>query len=173
MLIQVQEMRQKGFTLVEILVTLAVGTVIIFGAMLTIQQIIVGSGRTSSGVMAAADVNQASLAIKKDLQMTESTNLTDGDPVPQSSVLFTWTNYTTFESDNSTDHASEYVLSGTRLMRTYDGETGIAGRYVTDVGFTQEGRVINVVITSTGTRFPPRSVTLRFCVQLRKEEVEE
>lgn len=166
-------MRQKGFTLIEVLVVVAVGGVITLGALLTFYQIILGTGRNNSQVIAVADVNQAALAIRKDLEMTQSVNLTDGDLTPQGSVMLSWTDYTTFDSDNATFHSSNYTLSGTVLRRNYDGVVGIVGRNITYLGFTRTGRLINVVITATGTEIPPKSETLEFSVMIRYEEVEE
>jgi len=166
-------MRQKGFTLIELLVALAVGSVLLTGAVLTIHQVVWGTGRNSSQVVALTDVNQAALSIKRDLMMTQHTDLPDG--VPQSSVWLGWTDYTSFETGNQT-HSSAYALSGTELLRTYDGTESVAGRNITSVTFTkdaQDGRIINVVITGTGSGIQQRSETLEFRVYLRTEEVSE
>ncbi len=166
-------MRQKGFTLVELLVALAVGSVLLTGALLSIQQIVLGTIRSRSQVTALTDVNQAALAIKKDLMMTQNTNLIDGNPVPQSSVILSWIDYSGFASANSTSHSSSYTLSSTNLTltRTYDGVTSIVGRYITSVGFTQNGRVISVVITATGSGVQQRSDTLKFSAYTRSEKI--
>ncbi len=162
MLVQDGEMRQKGFTLVEILVVMGVGSVILIGALLSIQQVLVGTGRSNSQVIAATDVNQAALRIKKDLIMAQNTDLTDN--VTQSgSVLLGWTDYT----GNSTGHSISYALSGIELQRDYDGTVSIAGRKITSISFTQDGRVVNVVITATSSGVPPRSKTLTFNVYTR------
>ncbi len=165
-------MRQKGFTLVEILVVLAVGSVILTGALLSIQQVLVGTDRSKSQVVALADINQAVLKIKRDLIMTQTANLTDGSLIPRSSVRLSWIDYTGFSSDNWTSHSSTYNLSGTNLQRTYDGVTSIVGRHITSVGFTRNGRVISVVITATGSGSQPRSKTLEFSAYLRSEPIQ-
>ncbi len=165
-------MKQAGFTLIELLVTLAIGSVILVGASMSFYQIVWGTGRNNSQVVALTDVNQAALAIKKDLMMTQTTDLTDGDPVPQSSVTLSWTDYTGFSSENSTSHNCQYTLSGTVLQRTYDGVMSIVGRHITDLGFTQNGRVINVTITATGSSVPQRSATVEFSGFIRAEVIE-
>ncbi len=163
-------MRQKGFTLVELLVVLAVGSVILVGALLTIHQVILSTGRTNSQVVALTEVNRAALRIKKDLMMTQNSNL---DAVPQSSVSLSWIDYTNFGSENATSfHSSGYDLSGTHLVRTYDSKESIVGRNITSVNFTQDGRVVNVVITATGSSVPQRSETLEFSSYLRAAEIE-
>jgi len=164
-------MRQKGFTLIEILVVMGVGSVILMAALLSVQQVMVGTDRSNSQVVALADINQAVLRIKRDLIMTQETDLTDG--VPQSSVTLSWTDYTSFGSENQTrSHSSSYTLSGTDLLRNYDGTVSIAGRQITSLGFTQDGRIISVVITATGPGASQRSKTLKFSAFIRAEELE-
>ena len=164
-------MRQKGFTLVEVLVVLAVSGVLLTGLITSIFQVSTFTDRSNSQVVALTDLNHAALSIKKDLMMTQNTDLADGSPVPQSSVWLGWTDYTSFETGNLT-HSSSYVLSGTELLRTYDGTVGIAGRNITSLGFTKNGRVIDVVITATGSSDPQRSETLKFSVLIRTEGLE-
>ncbi len=164
-------MRQKGFTLVEMLVILAVGSVITTGALLTFYQVVWGTGRSNSQVIAATDVNQTALRLKKDLMMAHETDLTDN--VTQSgSVLLNWTNLT---GGNITAHSISYTLSGTELQRDYDDGSvvSVVGRHITYLAFTQDGRVINVTINATGSGVPPRSQTLTFSVYRRSELVVE
>ena len=61
---------------------------------------------------------------------------------------------------------------GSELYRNYDGTSTIVGRNISSIGITQDGRVINVVITSTKGGATPRSETLEFSVYLRGEGVE-
>jgi len=163
-------MKQAGFTLVELLVVLAIGSVILVGASMSFYQIVWGTGRNNSQVVALTNVNQAALAIKKDLMMTQNTDLTG--EVPQSSVTLSWTDYTGFSSENSTSHNCQYTLSGTELRRTYDGVMSIVARHITGLGFTQNDRVINVTITATGPSVPQRSATVEFSGFIRSEEIE-
>ena len=164
-------MRQKGFTLIEILVVMAVGSVILMAALLSVQQVLVGTDRSNSQVVALTDINQATLRIKRDLMMTQETDLPDG--VPQSSVTLSWTDYTSFGSENQTrSHSSSYTLSGTDLLRNYDGTVSIVGRHITSLGFTQDGRIISVVITATGPGASQRNETLKFSAFIRAEELQ-
>ena len=164
-------MRQKGFTLIELLVAMAVGGMLMSGIVLAIQQVVWGTDRTNSQVVALADVNHATLSLKKDIQMAQDTDLPNGDPVPQSSVTLTWTDCTGWAGDNAT-HSSSYTLSGTELQRTYDSTTSIVGRNITFVGFTLSDRVITVNITATGPGFLERIKTLKFSMQMRPEVAE-
>jgi len=164
-------MKQKGFTILELLLALAVSGILLTGAVMGIHQIAWGTDRSNSQVVALTDAEQAAFAITKDLMVTQETSLVDGSPVLQSSVNLTWIDYTGFSSSNSTSHSSKYTLAGTELRRNYDGTESIVSRHITYLGFTQEGRFVNVVITSTGPGVRQRSETLEFSVLTRAEEI--
>ncbi len=163
-------MSQKGFTLIEILVVMAVGSVLMTGLVLTIYNVVWGSARSNNQVVALADINHAAWWLKKDIMMTQNTDLTDG--VPQSSVTLRWIDSTGFEPEDQRIHSSAYALSGNELQRTYEGTVSIAGRNITSIDFTRDGRVINVVITATAPGVPQQSKTLKFSVYMRSEEVQ-
>lgn len=163
-------MNQKGFTLIEIMAVMAVGGMIMTVALLSIYQVVWGSARTNDQVAALTDVNYASLWIKKDLQMARYTDLTEG--VPQSSVSLRWIDNTDWAGDNAT-HSANYTLSGTELVRTYDGGTPrVVGRYISSIGFTREGRVITCSVTATGPGIPEREEMLGVSIvtHMRTEE---
>jgi len=101
-------MKQKGFTLIELLVALAVGGLVIMSAVAVIYQVMWGTSRTNSQVVALTDVHQAALRLKKDLVMTQTTDLTDG--YPQNSATLGWTDYTSFYTYYKKDHSSAYNL---------------------------------------------------------------
>ena len=155
-------MRQKGFTLIELLVAMAVGGVVMAGALAATYQVVWGTSRTNSQVVALNDVHQTALQLKKDLETAQSTDLTDG--VPRDYVTLEWTDYTSFVVEETKKHARSYVLSNGELQRTYDGTMSIVGRNITSVSFTQDERVINVAITATAGDMSPRSETLEFSV---------
>ncbi len=169
-------MKQKGYTLIEILVVIAVGSMIMGVAAAVIHQIVWGTGRTNSQVIALVDVNQAALMIKRDLLMCQTTNLSSSPLVltpqtPGLSVDLSWTDHTSFTTPNPT-HTSTFTLSGTKLRRTYDGVTSTVGQFVTSLSLTQNGRVIDVIITSTSPRVPQRIETLRFSVYRRQDPLQ-
>ncbi len=165
-------MREKGFTLVELLLALAVGSVILTGAVLSIYSILVNTDRGNGKVVALMDINRAALAIKNDLLMAQTTDLVDG--VPKNSANLTWFDYTSsFGSAFQTEHSASYSLSGRQLRRTYDDSVSIVGRKVTDISFTQSGKSVTVVIsTSSNTTLASGIETLNFSIHLRSEVVE-
>jgi len=165
--------RQKGFTLLELLLALVIGGAALTAALAVYFELMWGNGRIRSVALSGMDANNAALAIQKDLVMAQSSNLTDGYSTPQNSVTFGWTDYTGFESTNYSTHYSSYRLVGTNLWRTYDGAPAIVGRKITYLGFTRQDRVINVVITSTDAGPPKADKTIEFSVLTRAEEYEE
>ena len=166
-------MKQKGFTLIELLVALAVGGLVIMSAVSVIYQVVWGTSRTNSQVVALTDVHQAALRLKKDIIMAQSA---DFDLPDGSAVKLSWTDYTSFGDLEPEEriHASSYeLLLDGKLQRTYDdGTPSIVGRNITYLDFTQDGRVINVVITATEGDVTPRSETLEFSVYLRTLGIE-
>ena len=161
-------MGRKGLTLVELLVAMAVGSLVVVGALGAIHQVVWGTGRTNSQVVTLTDVHQAALQLKKDLQMAQSADLPGGP-----SIALSWTDFTSFDLEENKDHSSSYVLSDGELQRTYDGTMSIVSRNITSVDFTQDDRIINVVITATAGDIAPRTETLKFSVYLRGEGAPE
>ncbi len=174
-------MGQKGFTLIELLVALVVGGILTWGIVVTIHNVTWGTSRTNSQVVALTDVHQAALQLKKDIVMAQ---LDKGDFPSDGTTVITltpgvsiatlgWTDYTSFDLGEDRDHSSAYNLqSDGMLQRSFDGTTSIVGRNITSVNFTQDGRVINVIITATDGDVTPRSETLEFSVYLRGQGIE-
>jgi len=165
-------MNQKGFTLIELVVAMAVGSLVMTAAVLSIYQFFWASVRSNDIVVALTDVNNAVQWIKRDIQMAQSTNLTDGAPIPQSSLSLYWLDLTSFEPDELANHSSIYNLSGTELQRTYDGTTVVIGRHITSLGFIQESNVITCNITAARYSGTQQTKTLEFSVRMRSVEAE-
>ena len=167
-------MKQKGFTLIEILVVMAVGGMVMTVALLTIYQIVWGTERSNDQVVTLTDANYAAMWLKWDLQMAQNTNLVDWDPVPKSSVSLGWIDNTGFVAANESAHSSNYTLSGTELLRNYDGTTKIVGRHITSIGFIQNGKMITCNLTATGPGIMERVENLEFSIisHARPEEAQ-
>ncbi len=167
-------MRQKGFTLLELIVVMAVGGLLMMGVVVSIFQVATSTSRSNSQGIVLADVQRAAWQITKDLQMSHSTGIAVGDSVvvsPVSSVTLRWIDFTSaFEAEGAEkNHSSTYSLTDNgELVRTYDGAVSIAGRNITSLRFTQqEPWVVSVAITSTGPTTQQRSKTLEFSVHMR------
>ena len=160
-------MNQKGFTLVELLVFVAVGGLVMVGVLGIIFQVLWNSSRGNERVEALNDVSYATEWIKRDIKMAQYVDLINGNPTPQSSVELWWIDYTSFATENQSTHSSTYTLSDTELLRTYDDTTMIIGRHITYLGFTRNDTVITCNITATGSRFKERLRNLVFDVNMR------
>ena len=170
-------MSQKGYTLIELLVALAVGSLVIVAALAVIYQVVWNTSRANSQVIVLTDANQAALQLKKDIQMAQSADFS-GDYI----VKLIWIDYTSFDLAGNKSHSSAYnLLSDGVLQRTDEsGTKSIVGRNITSVDITTRApppdgneRVIDVVITAAEGDITPRSETLEFSVYMRGEGVLE
>ncbi len=172
---------QKGFTLLEVLVMVAIGGVIIIGVLASYQQIVSATMRNNRQSTVVSDVSMAALRIHKDLFMAQDTDVPDDTTVEvtdSQSVGLTWFNYVSTNFDDPADpppeggtsHTSDYSMTGTVLERSYDGGPAtIIGRHVSYLSFTRNEGVITVEITSTVAGPPVQSETLKFTFHLRGE----
>ncbi len=170
-------MRQKGFTLLEIMVVMAISGILMVGIVVSIFQVVSATGRSNSHGVALTDVSQAALYLKKDFQMAQRTDMGFvEDPVvvvlSSENVTLGWTDFTTPESEEEQmNHYVTYSLSDNGVLeRAYDGilPTMIIGRHITYLRFTQlDESVVNIVITATGTQPQQYSKTIEFSVYMR------
>ena len=92
-----------------------------------------------------------------------SDGLEDGLPAPVNSMVVAWTDETGYVLDDPSYvpgdelHCIKYSLSGTNLLRNYDGANTcaaagtvtIVARHVADIQFSRVGNFITVAITSS------------------------
>lgn len=162
-------MNQKGFMLIELLVGMVVGGMIMAVTIGGIFQILQGAAQTSGKSVALADIDNAAHWITRDMVMVQSTNCVDGAPAV-ANITMTWDDVTNWALEEGTNsHCVTYTHSGTELQRNYDGVVTTAGRYLTDVGFSMNGRLLTVTLTSCLERTPRYAVTRRYLVQMRAE----
>ena len=173
-----RNLNSPGFTLIEMLVALAVGAVILTGSVMGIFQIMVSTGRANNQVVSLTDINRAALAIKNDLMMALTTDFVDGEP--QSSANLSWFDYTSsFGTSFQTDYSVSYSLSNKQLRRNYNGAVSIVGRNITSISFTQSTvtqsgdpvRSVSVALSSSNTTAPSGIETLTFSVHLRPQVI--
>ncbi len=151
---------QKGFTLIEILVTLAVGAVLLSGVVTAIFQTLRITTSASPQITALEDIKNVAYWVGKDMVSANATNLVDG-ALPMSSLSGNWT---TWYADNSTgtyksvSHSANYTLSGGKVVRNY-GVPGTADdgttTTLTDNALTQKddywnGYWLKIVNTTDG-----------------------
>lgn len=161
-------MKQKGYTLIELLVVIAITGVIVTVVGSSIVLIMRGGPQITEKSTAMADIDSVAHWLTRDLILAQTTSLTDGAP-PVSSMTMSWSDLTAWAGDEgSVEHSASYALSGTELLRDYDGEETIVGRHITNVGFSIEGKMFTVTLTScpgwTGS-----TVTRNFSIEMRSD----
>jgi len=162
--------RQRGFTLLELILYLGIGSLLLMVSVAIIFQVYVTANQARGHSTVLVNLDAATSRIRKDIYMAQTTDLTDG--VPDSAVLLSWTDYSS--SVNGTlgvDHTSDYALSGTSLLRTYDSVEGILGRNITAITFEKNGSFMDITITATSNTTRVISRTINFSARLRSEGV--
>ncbi len=148
---------QKGFTLLEILLVLAVGGLLLVGVVNAIFQTTTITVERSTQITALEDIREVAAQVSKDIRMVRmaaTTNLEDNGPVVDSLTLG-WTNLYDENGELNVPPVGEHSISytspsGGTLQRNYDGgPTTTVGSYISDIGFSQEGDIITVTITSS------------------------
>jgi prepilin-type N-terminal cleavage/methylation domain-containing protein len=164
-------MNHRGFTVVEFLVTLAVGGMVLAGIVPAIFQMTVGLTRNNGEGIALSDIQNAAHWLTRDLQMAHTTDLIDLAP-PVSQVTLSWNDLTEWAvNEGSVSHSATYTYSGTTLQRNYDGQVSIVARHLTYVGFSINGRLVTVTLTSSPEDLMPRSSETRtYLIYLRPGE---
>ncbi len=93
---------QRGFTLVEVIIVLAIIGIVIGAATMTIVQVINGSSSTSNHMIAIRQVQNAGYWVSRDVQMAQSVApALDSDGFP---LTLTWTDR------GGSDHQVVYSL---------------------------------------------------------------
>jgi len=157
-------MKQKGYTMLELLVVLAVGGLLLSVSVLTIYQILIGTERNNSETVASNELQRAAMQIKKDIQSHTSANVSDLQVGP---TTFEWVDQSGWTSVNESQQTRIYTLSGKELWRDADNVTTILSRNIESLVFSDNGTHINVVITANNSTLPGRSKTLNFGVSKR------
>ena len=100
-------MAQKGFTLLEVMLVLAVSSVLLSASVLTIYQVLVGTERNNTEAVASTEIQRAALRIKKDIQSHTSANVSDLQAGP---TTFEWVDQSGWTSENESQRSILYFL---------------------------------------------------------------
>ena len=171
---------QKGFTLLEILLVLAVGGILMVGIVAAIIQTTAITVESSTRITALEDIREVAASVSKDIRMAATTNLEDGGPVLDSLALGWTIWYDETGELNPVSHSISYTPpSGGELQRNYDPDTSVGGdeitttvgSYISDIGFSQEGNIITVAITSSprGNAETAEQRTYQFYLQPKED----
>lgn len=141
---------QRGFTLIEIIVVLAITGLIGAGAATATAQILTQGSRNSNYTIASRNTMNAIYWVGRDAQMAQIVTPSGGPGFP---LTLSWT-----EWDNS-EHQVIYSLEGDKLRRSYSIDGGgpnqiVVAQYIDSVSenatacsFT--GGVLTVKVTTT------------------------
>ncbi|MCH8206023.1 MAG: prepilin-type N-terminal cleavage/methylation domain-containing protein [Chloroflexi bacterium] len=144
----------RGYTLPE--VTVAIGIITVISAMfasgvfqsLSIQRF------WRDDVIATKELRRAGGSVARDAFNAVTTSLTDGGAA-EDNVTFTWVDA------SDTAHSAVYMVSGTELRRTFDGNPLTVGAGVTSASFSLSGKVLTFVLTVEGARGADETKTLK------------
>jgi len=160
--------KQSGYTLLELLVAVAITGVIALGITLTIQNVFRGTTNNRGEVIVLDNLNTAAIYLKRDIQSYETANLTD---LESGNVTFRWIDRTGFLPEDERDHIRVYSLSDDGILyRTADNLTSVIARYITDVTFTLNGDYMDVFISAESNLYPFHTDNLSFSIYKRTEE---
>ena len=106
--------REKGFTLIEVIVALAIISVIIVALSMTITTIVTNSQGTTERSVVLRQVQNAGYSISRDVQMAEDVTLdgTSGFPLILDIPV---------DTDENNNYSVNYLFDGDKIMRqVYD-----------------------------------------------------
>ena len=160
---------QRGFTLIEILVTAAIGGLIMPVLVTSTYQMTRITTSANKEFVIQIDIENASSYFTRDLALGESTDL-GGGPNVENHMRVDWIDQTGWAAVGDEAHYAEYTLSGTNLLRNYDGTTTIVARRISDIEFSRVGKYITISITSS---LRGKAETLSYFVTARVDEAFE
>lgn len=134
--------------MIEIMMAMAIAGMIMPVVASSIFLITRGTVRMNNDFVVQQDIDSASNWVNRDLSQALTIDLADGAP-SVNHVRVDWTDLTGWATQGSEGHYVEYTISGTNLMRNYDGAASIAARRIADIQFSRSGRFITVAITSS------------------------
>lgn len=136
---------ERGFTLIEMALALAVANLILVGFSSAYFQIVKDTDKGVDRLEALHDIEIAATWLTRDIRSADTIDLVDG-ALPVSQVEFQWT-----EEWGGTpiQHMSSYNLSGTDLIRIYDGSQLRVASYVSNVEFSISGNTVIFTLEST------------------------
>jgi prepilin-type N-terminal cleavage/methylation domain-containing protein len=126
--------REKGFTLIEVIVALAIMSIIIVAMGMTITTVVTNSRGTTERNVVLCQVQNAGYSISRDVQMADDVTLdgTSGFPLILDIPV---------DTDENNNYSVNYLLDGDKIIRqVYDSSDtlireGSVAEYI-DVGAT-------------------------------------
>jgi type II secretory pathway pseudopilin PulG len=145
---------QKGALLAELLIATSIIGVLmaLVGGALYQTNTIQRSWQDDS--VATRDLRHAGSWFAGDALNAQTTTLVDGQPAV-SAVTFTWTD------GDDVAHTANYAVSGTDLLRTYDGTAMVVARDVTAFQASLSSKTVNLALTVAAEQGTTDTVNLQ------------
>jgi hypothetical protein len=129
-------------TLLELMAAMAIAAIIMLGVISLVYSEARGTAVARTSVTAGHEISYAARWLSQDGWMAESTNLVDGaDSVDH--LTLNWIERRDFAN---IPHCSSYYLSGTQLLRDYDGTVQAVAGKISNLEFSLVGSLITVSI---------------------------
>ena len=145
---------QRGFTLIEVLIAIAVTALIIGGITMAIFQTFTVSARTSSHMTAVRQVQNAGHWISQDAQMAQEVDTNDdlGTPLELELVTLTWTEWV----DGTVNTVIYSITADDELKRSHSEDGGpptamIVARFIDLAETKSELSDDTLILTITAT----------------------
>lgn len=152
-----------GFTLIELIITIAIGALLSLVLSVSIFQL-EKVGSTVSDASAIFAVNNAGRWVSKDAMMAQTITLGETNGFP---ITFNWTEY------NGTEHIIVYSIAGGNLTRNEETASTLIAQYIDQAGtsctWNASGGEITLTITAKAGSgsWDQKSETRIFKVKLR------
>ena len=177
---------RRGFTIIEVLVALAVSGMLLAVAVSTTFQTTMVTTRTSGQITATEDVKNVARGIIDDVWMAQTTNLVnEADPVD--SLILDWTNWygdtgEQTELDPVECHCEyAYLEEQKKVERKYwegyqaeqPGEpnsTTLLGQNITSIGFSRSDYLVTVTIASAAALQTGQEEQKTYCISMHVME---
>jgi prepilin-type N-terminal cleavage/methylation domain-containing protein len=147
---------QRGITLIEVLVAVAISSIITGGITMTTLQVISGSAHTSNHSIIITQVQNAGYWVSHDAQMAQIVEITSQTGFP---LTLTWTDW------DAVTYQSFYSFDGNKLKRVHT-EGGVPETtYVAEFIDPNETKIISASITpDSGCTYSLPDITDAFTI---------
>ena len=169
---------QRGFTLLELVVGLAVAGLVTPLISSSIFQLTRGTEQISARTVATADVANLAPWLHRDLAVAQTivdpatlAPLIDCTSGAQPSIRVLWTDQTGWGVADAEHYAEYAIVPGTTVLtRDYDGSVGVVARHVTSLAFCEDTvGLVRLNVTSTLQGATSYTKSLSFFVVPRAE----
>ena len=158
---------QRGFTLIEMLMVIAISGIITAGLALSVMQVFNGNAQSSSKMLVIRQVQNAGYFISRDVPMAQSLTLGVSSGFP---ITMEWTEF----GVGGAEHQIVYSVVGDEIKREHYTNgfldtTSFVARYidVTETSCSFDGNVLSVTVTASIGGYRPATETRTYEIVMR------